>query len=438
MRALLDTGSQVCTILDKVRRRLGLELRPVSIPGLKMEGTGGFEIPYLGEVVVDLSFPCIKAFHCKVRFLVLPDTARDALIEVQIGTSALSKAIPCLTESEADDLDDNWYRAITTMLMSKSGTPHPAVQSKSANSFEPSKLPNKPLPVKNYKPIVILKGQTIAVKVQSPILLLEKRMNVVISPLERPASPKWSTVSTKTELKVGEKSLKVLVRNNTNQTISIPKKTTLGWMEAGNEVPKFKYIEGEAPNPDLNLDSDSGYDTADPDTLSDSEENTEPVLAAKAFVKTGELSELDSMMPDKSPTPDNPITKREAPPAKEMGSEERYQDLLEQIDFKSWDTQDQEFHQRVKDEVFRPYQDCFALHINDLGHCRTVKHKIKLTDWTPFKEAYRSIPPSQYDEVKQHIQEMVDCGAIVPSKSPFASGVVLARRKNGKLRFCID
>ena len=43
-----------------------------------------------------------------------------------------------------------------------------------------------------------------------------------------------------------------------------------------------------------------------------------------------------------------------------------------------------------------------------------------------------------YEEVKAHIQEMLDIGAIHPSNSPWASDVVLVWKKDGKLRFCID
>ena len=57
---------------------------------------------------------------------------------------------------------------------------------------------------------------------------------------------------------------------------------------------------------------------------------------------------------------------------------------------------------------------------NDLDMSRTnlVKHHIKLIDPLPFKEAYRRIPSQMYDEVKAHIQEMLDLGAIRPSNSP--------------------
>ena len=74
----------------------------------------------------------------------------------------------------------------------------------------------------------------------------------------------------------------------------------------------------------------------------------------------------------------------------------------------------------------------------DMGRTKLVKYHIKLTDPAPFKEAYRRIPPQMYDEVKAHIQEMLDLGAIRPSNSPWASAIVLVRKKDGRLRFCID
>ena len=42
------------------------------------------------------------------------------------------------------------------------------------------------------------------------------------------------------------------------------------------------------------------------------------------------------------------------------------------------------------------------------------------------------------EEVWEHIQEMLDGGAICPSQSPRCNTVVLVRKKDGGLRFCID
>ena len=67
-----------------------------------------------------------------------------------------------------------------------------------------------------------------------------------------------------------------------------------------------------------------------------------------------------------------------------------------------------------------------------------MKHTIKLTGYTPFKERYHRIPPHQFEEVRKHLQEMLKIGAIKSSNSPWASAVVLVQKKDGCLRFCID
>ena len=42
------------------------------------------------------------------------------------------------------------------------------------------------------------------------------------------------------------------------------------------------------------------------------------------------------------------------------------------------------------------------------------------------------------EEVREHIQEILDGGTICPSQSPWCNAVVLVRKKDGGLRFCID
>ena len=73
-----------------------------------------------------------------------------------------------------------------------------------------------------------------------------------------------------------------------------------------------------------------------------------------------------------------------------------------------------------------------------MGHASLVKHKIKLDNYTPFKERYRCIPPNLFEEVKNHLKEMLQIGAIRCSNSPWASAVVLVRKKDRSLWFCID
>ena len=75
-----------------------------------------------------------------------------------------------------------------------------------------------------------------------------------------------------------------------------------------------------------------------------------------------------------------------------------------------------------------------------MGHTNATKHKIVLKDpnTPPFKEHFHRIPPLQLDEVREHLKLMLDAGVIQPSNSPWCNAVVLVRKKDGSLRFCID
>ena len=90
------------------------------------------------------------------------------------------------------------------------------------------------------------------------------------------------------------------------------------------------------------------------------------------------------------------------------------------------------------DGVIEHYHHIFAVEDLELGYTDLVKHEIKLTIYVLFKEWYRRIPPHQYEEVCKHLDEKLKIGAIRRSNSPWASAVVLIRKKDGALRFCID
>ena len=84
------------------------------------------------------------------------------------------------------------------------------------------------------------------------------------------------------------------------------------------------------------------------------------------------------------------------------------------------------------------WEDVFSTGPADLGRTDLIKHKIVLNEDKPFKQPYRKIPPSLYEEVRQHVREMLEAGAIRESDSPYSSNVVLVRKRDGSLRFCID
>ena len=84
-------------------------------------------------------------------------------------------------------------------------------------------------------------------------------------------------------------------------------------------------------------------------------------------------------------------------------------------------------------ELLEEYSFLFAMDSMDLGKTDLIQHHIELTDFTPIKDRYRRIPPHQYDEVRKHLREMLKIGAIGKISSPWASPVVLVRKKDGSL-----
>ena len=54
----------------------------------------------------------------------------------------------------------------------------------------------------------------------------------------------------------------------------------------------------------------------------------------------------------------------------------------------------------------------FSLEPNEIGCTDATEHVIELMKDEPFKERFRCIAPPLVDEVHQHIQEMLDDGAI--------------------------
>ena len=69
-------------------------------------------------------------------------------------------------------------------------------------------------------------------------------------------------------------------------------------------------------------------------------------------------------------------------------------------------------------ELLLKWEHLFSHSNLDLGKTSLIKHQIELTDWTPFKDHYQHIPPHMYDDMKAHLQEMLDIGAIQKSHSP--------------------
>ena len=89
-------------------------------------------------------------------------------------------------------------------------------------------------------------------------------------------------------------------------------------------------------------------------------------------------------------------------------------------------------------QLLAKYHDEFSLDPADLGCTHSMEHTINIMDNTSFKEQFRQISPPLVEEVWNHLWEMLESDAIQPSQSAWCNAVVLVRKKDGSLQFCID
>ena len=90
------------------------------------------------------------------------------------------------------------------------------------------------------------------------------------------------------------------------------------------------------------------------------------------------------------------------------------------------------------EQMLMEHYNIFSLELNEIRCTDTAEHVIELLDTEPFKERFQCIAPPLVEEVQEHIQEMLDRGAIHLFQSPWCNVVVLVCKKNGGLWFCID
>lgn len=74
----------------------------------------------------------------------------------------------------------------------------------------------------------------------------------------------------------------------------------------------------------------------------------------------------------------------------------------------------------------------------DLGRTPLVRHTIDTGDAQPVKLHPRRVPLHLQEECAEHVKQMQASGIIQPSCSPLAAPVVLVRKRDGGLRFCVD
>lgn len=84
------------------------------------------------------------------------------------------------------------------------------------------------------------------------------------------------------------------------------------------------------------------------------------------------------------------------------------------------------------------YADVFASSTTDYGRTSRLRHCIDTGSAVPIRQPVRRLPPQRRDSVQQLIGEMLEKGVVERSTSPWASPIVLVRKRDGTMWFCVD
>ena len=82
--------------------------------------------------------------------------------------------------------------------------------------------------------------------------------------------------------------------------------------------------------------------------------------------------------------------------------------------------------------------DVFLKRKADIGCCNFVEHEIEIEeDSVPHREAARRMTPHKSEACRKEIEMLMEYDMIEPSKSPWACGVVMAKKKGGNSGFVV-
>ena len=88
--------------------------------------------------------------------------------------------------------------------------------------------------------------------------------------------------------------------------------------------------------------------------------------------------------------------------------------------------------------LLEKHHEAFNLMDGERGETDLTTMHIDTADAAPKKQPVRRIPFAVRQEVAKQLQKMQTDGVIQPSSSPWASAIVLVRKKDGTLRICVD
>ena len=396
MRVLPDDGSQINSISPAYAKSQGFVVGPLEelatdATGQAFQGIRGIHTRAIGYVVFRVRIEGTPSYDKEQVALVIEDSSSfSKKVPVLLGMLTLHRVIRSMKESEMKQLPMAWQQIKTAYEITNN---IPVFKtSLDPDAMFPTNTGADPIYIDEVVPLtekftlpafasMIMKGRT------KNTMMMGRKLHVMTQApyYEDHANlPNGLYVCRSyTGLKDGSRKVGLVIHNGTSRPISMNGGRIIGRMVTANVVPNTE------PSPELLQELHK-----------DEEELTKKLtvevrqeLLMQVLQKKGGLDTLEKW-------------------------EKPYTDQARQLLM--------EFH------------NVFSLEKNEMGCTDTTEHVIKLTKSEPFKERFQRIAPPLMGEVCQHLQEMLDDGAIWPLTSPWCNAVVLVRKKDGTLRFCID
>ena len=379
---LLDNGAQLNFIMPAYAQEWGIDIMSLEylaeeIGGAipHISGIGGISVEPVGFIMMNVNVPGITRYD-KDQIAIVMDDPGMTEWPVILGTPTIYRVMEVIKDSEISKLAMPWASSRVSWLMRD-------VVAKLGQVMV-NDIANKPIAPLHVDEVVRVASKCTvppfghkAIHGKVNLVLHGYKINVMTHGLEKrsPSLPLGIDVQTVyATLADGSNQITVVLRNNTGDWLEIKKGMPVTRMVAANEVPKVTNL----------------------------------------FAKQ----------------------KKEQP----MLSETERQDLLlEKLDLSGLEAWPPEQAEQAC-SLLKEYHDIFSLEKCDMGHTNATEHEtvLKDPDTLPFKERFCRILPPQLDKVREHLKLMLDAGVIWPSNSPWCNVVVLVRKKDGLLCFCID
>ena len=395
--ALLDTGSTVSTIGQTfyANNFAHLSIRPLN-DLLDIECADGQSLPYSGYIELEMSPKCISKCQPQVcLFLVVPDSRYNSRVPLLLGTNVLIHFMDQCKQHygtkflQDAELHTSWYLAFRCLA-----------------------LRDKELSKQNFRLGLVRSSE-------SQNILVPPNGEVVVNGFLDRKLPYQHTCALMQATKVG--------RGPSNLDIA----PTLIHYNYDKNMPVEVNISNLTTRP-IVISPRTVLCEVQPVDVLGSIRDTKP--ACDLEVSADRPGSVSDILPPPTGTPPSVRMTEPSQPIDDASNDTF--NVLEHVYISS--TGLTEVQKRGMEDLIWRYRDVFSSSDTDIGHSTAVEHRVDLTDDAPFKQRHRRIPPSMYSEVRNHLNTLLHCDIIRPSHSPWASNVVLAKKKDGSMRMCVD